>query len=126
MQSLEMEKTNSTPYIHFDAASRTLQLRGESFPENAAMFYSPVLQWIRGFLDNPNESGIKIEFKIIYFNSSTSKIFLTLFDLLEEGVKNGKDIRIVWRCDKENDIALECGQEFKEELQNLPFLIEVY
>lgn len=126
MESLSIGKTNSTPSIQFNADLRVLSLKGESFPENAAKFYSPVLKWIRAFLNAPDESKINIEFEIIYFNSSTSKIFLTLFELLEEGSKKGKEISVIWRCDRENEIALECGEEFKEEIDKLPFMIEVY
>lgn len=125
MQSFLIEKTNSTPFIQYNEGSKILSIKGESFPENAAKFYAPLIQWLKDFLSSPDEFELKLEFKIVYFNSSTSKIFFMLFELMEEGYNNGKDINVIWRCDPENRIALECGEEFKEDLNFLPFYIEV-
>ena len=62
---------------------------------------------------------------IIYFNSSSSKLFFDLFDLLEEAHDNGKEIMIHWLYDTENENALEAGEDFKEDFESLNFnLIE--
>ena len=125
MQNLIIEKTKSTPDIIFEAASGVLQIKGESFPENAAKFYTPILQWLRQFLNNTLNETV-FEFEIVYFNSSTSKVFMTIFDMLEKEVKKGKRIVVNWRCDQQNEIAIECGEEFKEDISDLPFNIIVF
>ncbi len=125
MQNLLIEKTNSTPYINFNAVSGVLQIKGESFPENAAKFYNPVMEWLREYLDCTSEQTT-LDFEIVYFNSSTSKIFMTIFDVLDEEVKNGKKIVVNWRCDGENETAIECGEEFEEDLRYLPFNIILF
>lgn len=125
MENLFIEKTNSTPGINFEADSGLLNIKGESFPENVAKFYAPVLNWIREYLQYTKQE-MKMEFDIVYFNSSTSKVFMTIFDLLEQEVAYGKKISVVWRCDQDNEIAVECGEEFKEDINLLPFNIEVY
>ncbi len=124
MQSLLIEKTHSTPLIHFNAETGCLQIKGESFPENAAKFYTPVLEWIHYFLEQKPE-WVQIEFKITYFNSSSSKVFMMLLDKLEYEVAKGQHILVKWICDEANDIAIECGEEFKEDLIRLPFEIEI-
>jgi hypothetical protein len=125
MENFVVEKTKSTPEINFNAASGVLQIKGESFPENVVKFYTPVIDWIRDYI-NSETKEITLEFEIIYFNSSTSKVFMTIFDLLEKEVENGKNIKVKWRCDSENETAIECGEEFKEDLDLLPFEIEVF
>lgn len=125
MDSLRIEKTNSTPSIVFNPETGLLQIKGESFPENVAKFYGPVMDWIKGYLDtSPPE--VRFEFEIIYFNSSTSKVFMTLFDLLDEEAGKGLKIEVVWRCDRDNEIGIEYGEEFSEDLNILPFRIEVF
>lgn len=124
MENLIIDKTNSTPYINFDKVSGILQIKGESFPENAAKFYTPILAWLTEYLNNTSEQ-ITLEFEIIYFNSSTSKIFMSIFDMLEDDVKNGKKVVVNWYCDAENETAMECGEDFKEDLNHLPFNIIV-
>lgn len=125
MQNLILERTVSTPSINFDVKSGLLQIKGESFPENVAKFYGPVLDWLKGYLEYSNQE-IKVVFDIVYFNSSTSKVFMTIFDLLEQEAGNGKKVSVVWRCDQDNEIAIECGEEFKEDVTLLPFDIEIY
>jgi hypothetical protein len=123
MDNLKIERTKSTPYIFFDAASGRLRVEGESYPENVVKFYTPVLDWLHGYFAE-GADNITLEFKVAYFNSSTSKVFMTIFDLLEEYVTTGRMIEVVWICDRDNDVSIECGEEFKEEVEQLSFRIE--
>ena len=123
MQDLMIEQTQSTPFISFSGETNRLTLKGESFPENAAKFYAPVMEWIREYLDQPEEEHTVVEFEIVYFNSSTSKVYMTIFDMMEAAVAKGKNLTVIWKCDHENETAIECGEEFKEDLGNLPFEI---
>ena len=56
--------------------------------------------------------------EIIYFNSSSSKLFFDLFDLLEEN-NDENGIEINWIYDEENESALEAGEDFIEDFENL-------
>ncbi|MEL7657816.1 MAG: DUF1987 domain-containing protein [Bacillota bacterium] len=121
MEDLVIEKTQSTPYIYFSQKENVLIIKGESFPENSAKFYAPVMEWLREYLLKLENEKVTVQFEIVYFNSSTSKVFMTIFDLLQAEVEKGKDISVRWLCDKENETAIECGEEFKEDLDKLPF-----
>ena len=101
-------------------------MRGESFPENAAVFYAPMFEWVEGYLASLGiDASVQVDMEIIYFNSSTSKIFINFFRMLERAVKEGKSITVTWRCSEENENAIECGEEFREDLAELPFQIVV-
>ena len=121
MKDLIIEKTQSTPYVYFSQTAKVLILKGESFPENSAKFYAPVMEWLRECLSNLGTEKVIMQFEIVYFNSSTSKVFMTILDLLQEEVEKGKNISVRWMCDAENETAIECGEEFKEDLESLPF-----
>lgn len=125
MENLIIERTKSTPEINFNADTGLLQIKGESFPENVVKFYTPVIDWIKDYISSETKK-ITFEFEIVYFNSSTSKVFMTIFDLLDEEVGNGKSIKVKWLCDSENETAIECGEEFKEDINLLPFEIETF
>jgi hypothetical protein len=125
MENFSIEKGNSTPYINFDFASRTLTFKGESFPENSSKFYEPVTKWIDEYFTSIGDVETVFEFEIIYFNSSTSKIFMGLFSSLDSLSASGKKIKVNWRASEENETAIECGNEFKEDLDNLEFNIIV-
>ena len=126
MDNLLIEKTISTPCISFDASNNLLQITGESFPENASKFYSTSLKWLNEYVSLLKGEEVVLEFEIIYFNSSTSKIFMTILSMMDEAVNHGKNITVNWRCDERNEIAIECGEEFKEDLICLPFNIVIY
>ena len=124
MDNLVMDKTKSTPEINFNLETGLLQFKGESYPENVPKFYTPILEWLKEYIELTDKE-ITLEFQIIYFNSSTSKVFMTIFDWLEEEVKKGKRIKVKWICDKDNETSIEFGEEFKEDLEQLPFEIDL-
>ena len=121
METLIIDKTQSTPYIYFDNTTNVLIIKGESFPENSAKFYAPVLEWLKEYILTLDNEKVTMQFEIVYFNSSTSKVFMTILDMLQSAVENGKDISVLWLCDAENETAIECGEEFKEDLDRLSF-----
>ncbi|MFB1489221.1 MULTISPECIES: DUF1987 domain-containing protein [unclassified Thiocapsa] len=127
MEDLIIEATRSSPEIRFDAVARRLTLRGESYPENAAAFYAPVFAWVQALLDalRPAEP-VEVELEIGYLNSSSTKVILNLLDLLDLAAQKGASIRVTWRYDSRNESALECGEDFSEELTAVEFrLVEI-
>lgn len=123
MNRLIVQKTPSTPFIDFDSEAGLMKISGESFPENAARFYAPVLTWIDDFFAMDDIPPMTLECNILYFNSSTSKILMNLFDDLETHVLRGRTVSVRWLCHPENEMAIECGEEFREDLETLPFEI---
>lgn len=121
MNNLIIDATKSTPFVHFDAVTGVLQLKGKSYPENAAQFFEPILNWVNEFLNECPDKAIALNLEMIYLNSSSSKAFLNLFDMLDRFAKNGKKIVINWRYLEDNDTALECGEEFMEDLEAVNF-----
>jgi hypothetical protein len=121
MDIFAREQSKSTPWIHFDPNQNHLQISGESYPENSAKFYAPMLEWLEGYLNNMQASKIQVDVKLIYFNSSSSKLFMNFFDMLEEAAQNGRYVEVNWIYHEYNDTALECGEEFQEDLDNIRF-----
>lgn len=121
MEALIIEKTQSTPYIYFNQSENVMIIKGESFPENSAKFYAPALDWLREYLAGLGSEKVILQFEILYFNSSTSKVFMTIFDMLQAAAEKGKNVSVRWLCNAENETAIECGEEFKEDLDKLPF-----
>ena len=95
------------------------------FLTQRAAFYDPVVKWINEYFSSCAERETTLEFEIVYFNSSTSKIFMSLFSMLDSHAGTGKKIRVIWKATEENETAIECGEEFKEDLENLEFSIKV-
>ena len=116
MDNLFIEATKYTPRIRFDAAKNILEITGETYPENTAEFYAPVFRWLNQYLSQLENEPVTVNLEINYFNSSSSKVLMDMFDKFEEVIKAGKRIELNWIYDKENESALEYGEEFQEDL----------
>jgi hypothetical protein len=123
MENLHIEATKYTPEITLDAKKGFLSFVGKSYPENTFDFYKPMLEWINSYFAEESVEKTVLEMDIIYFNSSSSKLFFDLFDVLEEAHEEGKEISIRWLYDAENENALEAGEDFKEDFESLDFAL---
>lgn len=121
MNLLKIEATKSTPFVHFDSNEKELIISGKSYPENPTEFFTPIIDWIKEYVDKHN-GEIIFNLKLTYLNTSSTKVFMSLFDFLETQNQNGKSIKIDWHFEKGNEMAKESGEEFKEDL-NLNFNI---
>ncbi len=121
MENLIIEETKYTPSIKLDAVKGTIELIGKSYPENTFEFYKPMMEWVENYFDGKEAEKTVINLEIIYFNSSSSKLFFDFFDLLEEAHNNGKNVEVNWIYDEENESALEAGEDFKEDFEELKF-----
>jgi len=117
MEKLTIKATKYTPEISLDPQG-TLCIMGKSYPENTFEFYTPVIEWIEAYFQGQLASKTTIHMKIIYFNSSSSKLFFDFFDLLEEHIST-HTIEINWIYDSENENVAEAGQDFIEDFPNL-------
>ena len=122
MENMVIEATKQTPKVSFDAEKHVLEFQGESYPENMAVFESPIFTWLEKYLEQLEDQTFTVNIDLAYFNSSSSKMLLDLFDKLDEEVENnGKSIIVNWIYDAEDDGAEEYGEEFKEDLESLTF-----
>jgi hypothetical protein len=113
--------TKSTPLIDYSPEKNTLFMKGESYPENAAKFYAPLFVWLDKALSSHEVSKLIVDIEILYFNSSSSKALMNLFQKLGLAASQGRDVIVYWRYHPENETALESGEEFKEDNPELTF-----
>lgn len=122
MDKFIVAATRSSPAVQFDAENRLLSIRGESYPENAAAFYTPVFTWLKAFLAGLEPGvAVQVDLEILYLNSSSTKVMLNFLDLLEQAAQDGARVVVNWYYDPDNEAILECGQDLSEELQTLTF-----
>ncbi len=119
MDNLIIESTKYTPEIRFDTEKHLLEISGETYPENTAEFYAPVFKWLETYLAQLGDETVTVNLEINYFNSSSSKVLMDMFDKFEAATRDGKKINLNWIYDQENESALEYGEEFQEDLEVL-------
>jgi len=121
---LEKQKTASTPYILIDEEKGYMKIEGRSFHENILVFFKEINDWLELYLVSDFDT-FTIDCELNYFNSSTAKLLLNIILKLDEHATNHKII-LNWITSETNEIVLECGEDFKEEVSNLEFNIVLY
>ncbi len=121
MEDLFIEASKYTPAILFDYKNHLLEIKGESYPENIAEFYAPIFSWIEQYVEKLQDQKATINIDLIYFNSSSSKILLDLFDILESAAEEGKNIEVNWIYEEGDEDGLEFGEEFQEDFKAVSF-----
>ena len=126
MKHLKIPATDRTPEIDFDFENSHLRIKGESYPEDFTAFYGPVLAALDEHLERLGDGAFRMDFELIYFNSSSAKAVMTMFDKLDSAGKNGASIAIHWYYDEEDDTMEELGEEFGEDLEYASFHLEKF
>lgn len=122
MDNLFIAATASSPEVDFRFEERSLSLKGESYPENAAQFWGDIIATLRRFLTDDDRIGaITVNVALAYFNSSSTKMLFSLFDALNEKAESGTQVVLNWYHDEDDDTIFEFGQELKEDFSALVF-----
>jgi hypothetical protein len=58
-----------------------------------------------------------------YFNTSSSKIFYTIFKVLESFQKDGSSVKIIWFYEKMDEDMVQSGKDYSSIIK-VPFEIE--
>lgn len=122
MDNLFIAASASSPEVDFRFDERTLALKGESYPENAAQFWGEIIATLRRFLaDDEGGAAITVNVALSYFNSSSTKMLFSLFDALNEKAEEGAEVVLNWYHDEDDDTIFEFGQELQEDFSALVF-----
>jgi hypothetical protein len=117
---LEKEQTSSTPYVLIDEEKGYMKFEGRSFHENVAVFYSDVNDWLDTYLKK-DFGSFTFDFEMNYFNSSTSKLLHNLLMKMDKYASEKNKVLVNWITTADNDIIIECGEDFQEDISNLEF-----
>jgi len=122
MQNLLFAATPTSPEVNFDFERHTLSLKGESYPENAALFYGEVIARLREYLASCAAACVTVNIALTYFNSSSTKMLFSMFDALDHAAQNGNRIVLNWFHDVDDETMLEFGQELHADFEAIEFV----
>lgn len=114
MKDLIIKETEKTPSVAL-STNGVLKIEGRSIPEDAASFFRPLLEWTKDF----TAEEIRVDIKLEYFNTSSSKFILEMLRILENNTNN-KNILVNWFYEEGDLDVLESGQYF-ESIIGIPF-----
>jgi hypothetical protein len=119
MEELNISPSPKTPEVKMDAQAGQLMIGGRSIPENSVEFYAKVLSWLDEY--SSIQSGATVmDVKLEYFNTSSSKCILDIFKKLELMKKEGKEVKVNWFYESDDEDMLEAGEDY-DAIIDIPF-----
>jgi hypothetical protein len=121
MDNLSIAATATSPLVDFRFDEHRLALKGESYPENAAAFYAPIIQQLREYLAGCEGQTLTADIALAYFNSSSTKMLFSLFDALDQAAQAGNTVYMNWYHDAEDETIFEFGEELQSDFSAILF-----
>ena len=137
MEKLELKETHNTPGVLLDPHQHIIKFWGESRPEDAYEFFSPIKKWLNNYhswiasvsskKNKPTSIQIQCGFNIEYFNSTSAKWFKEIIlELINIKKMNEKpdfkiDLKIYFMYQEQDEDMLEMINEFSK-LVDYPIL----
>ncbi|MDA3779363.1 MAG: DUF1987 domain-containing protein [Bacteroidales bacterium] len=119
MEVIKIKGTDDTPNIILDKENDVFEISGRSLPEDVTTFYEPILNWLDDYAEEANKKTV-FSFKLVYFNTASSKLLLDILMKLEDMHENGKEILIKWYFPDDDEDMEEAGEEYAD-IVDIPF-----
>lgn len=119
METIKILGTDDTPTVTLDSANDIFEISGRSLPEDVTAFYSPILAWLDEYVGNPRPKTV-FSFKLVYFNTASSKLLLDILLKLEEVHDGGHEVLVKWFFPDDDEDMEEAGKEYAE-IVSIPF-----
>ncbi len=82
------------PSVLLNAQTGLCEIVGESYLEEATLFYQPIYEWLQEYIKT--KKSILFNFKLSYVNTSSSKHVLFILRLLKDYQEAGGDVVANW------------------------------
>lgn len=119
MNTIKIMGTDDTPSVILDAENEIFEISGRSLPEDVTAFYDPIINWLDEYSSSPNAKTV-FTFKLVYFNTASSKLLLDILMKLEQMHEDGKDVMVRWYYPEDDEDMQEAGEEYAD-IVDVPF-----
>jgi hypothetical protein len=118
MDELRISPTKNTPEIILNPEG-IIRIKGRSIHENVTEFFSPVEDWVSGYINMPAEVTC-VDLNLEYFNSASAKVFIHLLQKITYVSLKHKKFIFNWYYEEGDEDILERGEYFASVL-DVPF-----
>jgi hypothetical protein len=120
-EALSITATHDTPEIILNPETGIFKISKRSYPEDAAGFYKPVIDWLSEFRQNPPQE-ITFVFNLEYYNTASAKQIFKVLQVLQETGKQSK-VKILWQFFEDDSDMEIAGERFASLISNVAFEI---
>ncbi len=121
MDHLKIAATDRSPDVDFDFDAGIFSLKGESYPEDASTVFGPIFAALDRFFSGGEGRALRFDFDLIYFNSSSAKALMNMFQMMENAAGCGTTVVVNWHYAADDETMKEFGEDFSEDLENVTF-----
>ncbi len=115
MDNLQISKTKHTMEVHFDKDTGILEMSGSSYPENAIVFFGPIIDWIKDYISQVKKQVV-LNLRINYLNTSSTKCILDILEILEQYHQGQGGVKVRWYYAEDDEDIKETGEELSEDI----------
>lgn len=123
-ENIEIKAGLKTPFIRLDKDAGVIEIKGRSFPENAAEFYYHFNRWLAEYSSNPAKTTT-VSISLLYLNSSSVVVITRMMKLLDGMISMNTELKIKWHFEEGDADIEELGLHFKTNSKCEVELIEV-
>ena len=110
MEKIVRPGSRKSPLVILDSEKGIITLEGRSILEDTISFYEPILNWIKEYINSPQDTTVNIAFD--YFNSTSARILLLLLQSVQQIKSSGKTLIINWYYAENDENIKESGMDF--------------
>jgi hypothetical protein len=121
---LEREKTATTPYVLIDEERGYMRFEGRCYLEDILGFFAETTEWLGEYISS-RPARLTFDCELAYFNSSTTKLLYNMLRAMDKAALDGVKVTVNWITAEENDMVIECGEDFSDEMKHLEFNLVV-
>jgi len=118
MEELRISPTKNSPEIILNP-NGIIKIRGRSIHENVTDFFSPVEDWITGYILSPADVTC-VDLSLEYFNSASAKVLIHILQKITYVSLKHKKFIFNWYFEDGDEDILERGEYFASVL-DVPF-----
>lgn len=118
MEELRISPTKNTPEVILNPEG-IIKIRGRSIHENVTDFFSPVEDWVSGYIEVPADLTC-VDVNLEYFNSASAKVFIHILQKITYVTLKHKKFIFNWYYEDGDEDILERGEYFASVL-DVPF-----
>lgn len=115
MESIFVKGTSQYPEITLDKSSGRFEFFGNSIPEDAKEFFSPIFDWWDEYVQHPN-ANTEVTFRMSYYNTPSSKMFFHILKKLETLKQSGATVKVKWFYTEDDVDMRDAGYDFAENI----------
>ncbi len=117
MENLEISGKSDVyfiPEVMLNGSNGVCEISGESYLEDTDEFYNQIINWLNKYI-NEVKKGITFNFKLTYFNTSSSRSILNILRVLKKYEDESGQVVVNWYYPEDDDSIAEEAEDYMKD-----------